>query len=188
MTADSPAASALADLINLNPPLVTPRVIRPSYAIKSLAMYEAWENFRVAPQDGLRAVALARQMLAEDPENLWALVTVAAKSATTAERTAILREALRVGFRRFGAELQDGGQRPDWKADPDAFMFLGAVVLYGKALSDEGLHDDARRCVSFLVAVDPEDLFNRVGRLQEAGYDLDELGDILGGGTGPGGP
>jgi len=94
--------------------------------------------------EGREQVDAARDVLKLDAANLEAYVVLAGHAETTAEALALLREAIRIGNRRWapGDEADDVA----WWRDAETRPFMRAILAYGNVLAEAGLRDEAADC------------------------------------------
>jgi hypothetical protein len=86
---------------------------------------------------------IARDLLRMDPTNIEAYVTLAEHAPTWAEAVALLREAIRIGNRRWSASANRGVQI-EWATDREAASFIAAIVLYAAQLAAAGYAEEAQ--------------------------------------------
>ena len=112
---------------------------------------EAWETNSPA-----RRAAFARQALARDPDAIDAYVALALCVETTAERIALLREAVRIGERVWALELKRPRQSHFW-SDIDTRPFMRAMHNLALALWNRGARDEAAAFADRLLRLNPND-------------------------------
>ena len=166
-------------MLPLNPPLTDgarPSLTNPARPYAE----EAFQAFDRSSGDAASRIHFARHVLERDPENLWAMSTVAAGAATEVEGMALLREAVRVGLRLWAPALRGSQPAPDWGRDEDTIPFLGCVLAYGLALHEMAHHGEAAQCLRFLLKLDPLDSLGAERIMASAGVQT-EVGTAPGG-------
>lgn len=109
-----------------------------------------------------RQMDYVRQVIREDPENLWALMMLAARAETAAEARALRRELIRIGTRQWAAELT-GVVVPDLASVPDFYPMMVAIIHHAADLREDGHEDEARECYRLLRKLDPGDHYDITG-------------------------
>jgi len=112
---------------------------------------EAWEA-----DSPTRRAAFARKALARDPDAIDAYVALALCVETTAERIALLREAVRIGERVWARELKRPRQSHFW-SDIDTRPFMRAMHNLALALWERGARDEAAALAERLLRLNPND-------------------------------
>jgi tetratricopeptide (TPR) repeat protein len=112
---------------------------------------QAWE----APTPVKRA-GYARKALALDPDAVDAYVALALTAATLAEQIALLREGMRVGAKRWVAEIKRPPKCFFW-ADLETRPYMRAVHNLALALWLRGERAEAANLADHLVRLNPND-------------------------------
>ncbi len=98
----------------------------------------------------------ARKALALDPEAIDAYVILALSSDAPAERSALLREAVRIGKRRWAEEIKRPSQHHFW-LDIKTRPFMRAAHNLALSLWEQGERDEAASLAGFLLKLNPND-------------------------------
>lgn len=112
---------------------------------------QAWEaNSPVQQAD------FARHALALDPDAIDAYVALALCVETLAERIALLREAARIGEKKWPQELKRPSKSFFW-LDVHTRPFMRAMHKLSLALWDRGARDEAAAIADRLLRINPND-------------------------------
>lgn len=114
-------------------------------------IYDAWE----ASTPGLR-VRYARKALTIDPRAIDAFVLLALHAATSAERIALLREAMRIGSVVWAPLLERPPQGFFWM-ELDTRPYMRAIHNLALALWDSGEREEAISLIDHLMRINPND-------------------------------
>ena len=96
-------------------------------------------------------------VLERDPDDIWAMLSVAQQAESSFERTLFLREAARVGEYIWDLRIDQKEPPPDWVKNEEALQFFTAVRLYGLELAKRGHQNEASECLALSLQLDPDD-------------------------------
>jgi len=114
----------------------------------------------MAVTTGEEQAQIARRVLQDDPRNIEAYCVLSEQAATWAESVALLREAVRLGNRRYSAAAKRG-KKIDWNGDREAASFIKSIVSYASLLSEAGYAKEAQIAARTALDLDHENTMAR---------------------------
>lgn len=134
----------------------------------------AWRKTVRYINNQARQMDHVRWAIREDPENLWAMMMLAGRAETPAERRALRRELIRIGMRHWAHELSGDIRKWNLADDPDFYPVMVAIAGHAEDLWEEELDAEAFECFRLLRKLDPQDKFHIIGMMARCGYPTDE--------------
>jgi hypothetical protein len=149
-------------MLPLDPPLTPAAARTERHPLRQISEHDR-RAIAASRQDPDARARFGSQLLTSNPDSILGRLLVAEAAPTNAETEALLRDAVRIGLKLWGPEL-NGRESINWFDDPDTRIFMAAVSAYGRTLHRRGLEREARDCADFLLGLDPS---NRLDVEQE---------------------